>query len=102
MMRTSAKAAPLTVCDRADVDREHGDALLAYRVDGQPLTSKTGEAGVQLARRSLSLAGLNLTWQHEFGDRNRTSRHRYCRSVPLWMTSSRETMGWSVAVSLSR
>lgn len=64
---------------RTEVDgyRERGDALLAYRVDGQTLTSKTGEAGVQL-RTPFHVAGramegyLNLTWQHEFGDRNRT------------------------------
>lgn len=64
---------------RAEVDsyREEGDALLAYRVDGQNLTSKTGEAGVQV-RTPFSVVGrpmegyLNLTWQHEFGDTDRT------------------------------
>ncbi len=64
---------------RTEVDgySEGGDALLAYRVDGQNLTSKTGEAGVQL-RTPFSVGGqsmegyLNLTWQHEFGDRSRT------------------------------
>ncbi|MCY1280993.1 outer membrane autotransporter barrel domain protein [compost metagenome] len=64
---------------RAKVDgyREGGDPLLAYRVDGQTLKSKTGEAGVQL-RAPFAVGGqalegyLNLTWQHEFGDKTRS------------------------------
>lgn len=64
---------------RAEVDGygERGDALLAYRVDDQDMTSKIGEAGFQL-RTPFAVAGrsvegyLNLTWQHEFGDMSRS------------------------------
>ncbi|HFQ7114151.1 TPA: autotransporter domain-containing protein [Pseudomonas aeruginosa] len=62
---------------KVDSFRETGDALLTYQVDSQEQESTIGEVGVQL--RASLLKGehpidgyVDLTWQHEFGDRDRT------------------------------